>query len=90
MDVGAFDLVGDNTGPLAELYNLDKGLLVVPLSGTYRIFVTIRYRVRCSERLAEKPTKAPGGAGGEICPKLKVVFNSLILLFNYFLLDRRI
>ena len=28
MDVEAFDLVGDNTGPLAELCNLDKGLLV--------------------------------------------------------------
>ena len=28
MDVGAFDLVRDNTGPLAELCNLDKGLWV--------------------------------------------------------------
>ncbi len=73
-----------------ELYNLDKGLLVVPLSGTYWVFVTIRYRVRCSERLSGKPTKVPGGTGGEVCPKLKVVFNSLILLINYFLLDRRI
>jgi hypothetical protein len=88
--LGQFDPVRDNTGPLAELYNLDKGLLVVPLSGTYRILITIRYRVRCSERLAEKPTKVPGGAGGEVCPKLKVVFNSLILLFIHFLLDRRI
>ena len=25
------DLVGDNTGPLAELWNLDKGCWVVPL-----------------------------------------------------------
>lgn len=28
MDVEAFDLGRDNTGPLTELYNLDKGLLV--------------------------------------------------------------
>jgi hypothetical protein len=25
------DLVGDNSGPLAELWNLDKGCWVVPL-----------------------------------------------------------
>jgi hypothetical protein len=57
MGVGAFDLVGDNTGPLAKFCNLDKGLLVLPLSGTYRILVTIRYRVRCSERFAENSLK---------------------------------
>ena len=29
MDVEAFDLAGDNTGPLTELCNLDKGLWAV-------------------------------------------------------------
>ena len=49
--------MGDNIGPLAKFCNLDKGLLVVPLSGTYRILVTIRYRVCSCERLAENSLK---------------------------------
>ena len=39
------DLVGDNEGPLAEPQNLDKGCLVVPIFGTYRILITMRYGV---------------------------------------------
>ena len=38
------DLVGDNPGPLAELWNLDKGCWVAP--GAYRILITMRFRVR--------------------------------------------
>jgi len=36
------DLVGDNTGPLIELYNLDKGWWVAAGRVACRINVTIR------------------------------------------------
>jgi len=43
-----------------------------------------------SERLTEKLTKVPGGAVEQVRPKLKQVFNFLILLsFHFFLLPAR-
>jgi hypothetical protein len=43
------DLVRDNPGPLAELWNLDKGCWVA--LGAHRILVTMRFRVRLKREI---------------------------------------
>ena len=80
----------DNTGPLAKSCNLDKGLLVVPVSGTYRILITIRYGICICERLAENSLKFLLELVGDVRPKLRVASNLLIYQVFHFLLDRRI
>lgn len=42
MGVEALDLGRDNAGPLAELFNLDKGFWTSLLMGLCRIMVTMR------------------------------------------------
>ena len=54
-NVEAYDLVGDNTGPLTESCNLDKGCLVIRRRRICRILITLRYRVRLEVR--DSPNK---------------------------------
>jgi hypothetical protein len=67
----AKDLVGDNPGPLAELWNLDKGCWVA--HGAHRILVTMRFRVRLKRENRRVRRESVMEFEGKSVPKIRGV-----------------
>ena len=65
------DLVRDNPGSLAELWNLDKGCWVAPRA--HRISVTMRFRVRLKRENRRVRGESAIGLEGKSVPKIRKV-----------------
>ena len=64
------DLVGDNAGPLAELWNLDKGMLGGHQGVAHRILITLRFRVRYRREIRRVQRESVKGFEGRSLSKI--------------------